>query len=119
MSSILDTRVHRVEDMDSDHQLVVTPIQLKLMKTTMIPRRFDVELLLQEQRKADYVETIEIGFATREAHGSEDERWSELKKAVLDSAQKHLQGRLKKQSRWMSDKTIETMEAKCRAFLRW
>ena len=116
MSSVLDTRDHRVGDMDSDHWLVATPIQLKLMKKTMIPRRqqFDVELLLQEQRKADYVETIE-----REAHGSEDERWSELKKAVLESAQKHLQGRLKKQSRWMSDKTIETMEAKCGAFLRW
>ena len=26
-------------DMDSDHQLVVTPILLKLMKTTTIPRR--------------------------------------------------------------------------------
>ena len=76
--------------MDSDHRLVVTPIRLKLMKTTMIPRRFDVELLLQEQRKADYVETIEIGFVTREGHGSEEEKWSELKKAVLESAQKHL-----------------------------
>ena len=111
MSSVLDTRVHRGGDMDSDHRLVVTPIRLRLTKRTRIPRRqqFDVELLLQEQRKADYMETIEKGFAAREGHGSIEERWSELKKAVLESAQKHLQGRRKKQSRWMSDKTIETI----------
>ena len=107
--------------MDSDHRLVVTPIRLRLTKRTRIPRRqqFDVELLLQEQRKADYMETIEKGFAAREGHGSIEERWSELKKAVLESAQKHLQGRRKKQSRWMSDKTIETIETKQKAFLRW
>ena len=121
MSSVLDTRVHRGGDMDSDHRLVLAPIRLRLTKRTRIPRRqqFDVELLLQEQRKADYMETIEKGFAAREGHGSIEERWSELKKAVLESAQKHLQGRRKKQSRWMSDKTIETIEAKQKAFLRW
>ena len=79
---------------------MVTPIWLRLTKKTRILRRqqFDVELLLQEQRKADYMETIDKGFATREGHGSIEERWSELKKAVLESAQKHLQGRRKKQS---------------------
>ena len=48
MSSVLDTRVHRGGDMESDHQLVVTPIRLRLMKKTRILRRqqFDVELLL-------------------------------------------------------------------------
>ena len=47
------------------------------MKKTMIPRRqrFDVELLLQEQRKADYVETIEKGFVTKEGHRRDKERW--------------------------------------------
>ena len=54
---------------------------------------------IQKQRKADYMETIEKGFAAREGHVSIEERWSELKKAVLESAQKHLQGRRKKQSR--------------------
>ena len=78
-----------------------------------------MELLLREQRKADYMETIEKSFAASEGHGSIEEKWSGLKKAVLESAQKHLQGRRKKQSRWMSDKTIETIEAKRRPFLRW
>ena len=121
MSSVLDTRVHRGGDMDSDHRLVVIPIWLRLTKKTTIPRRqrFDVELLLQEQKKADYMETIDKCFAAREGYGSVEKRWSELKKAVLEAAQKHLQDRRKKQSRWMSDKTIETIEAKRRAFLRW
>ena len=39
------------------------------------------------------MKTIEEGFTAREGHGSVEERWSELKKAVLESAQKHLQGR--------------------------
>ena len=69
--------------------------------------------------KQTYMETIEKGFAAREGHGSIEKRWSELKKAVLESAQKHLQGRRKKQSWWMSDKTIETIEANQRVFLRW
>ena len=123
MPSVLDTRVHRARDMDSDHRLVVTPIYMaKIDKEDyrMLRRQqFDVELLLQEQRKADYMETSEKGFATRERHGSIEERWSELKKAVLESAQKHLQGSRKKQSQWMSDKTIETIEAKQRTCLRW
>ena len=79
MPSVLDTRVHRGGDMDSDHQLVVTSIRLRLTKITRILRRqqFDVELLLQDQRKAEYMETIEKGFTTREGNGSIEERWSE------------------------------------------
>ena len=86
--------------MDSDHRLVVTPIQLRLTKKTRMlwRQQFDVELVLQDQKKADYMETIKKGFATREGHGSIEETWSELKKTVLESAQKHLQGRRKKQS---------------------
>ena len=107
--------------MDSDHRLVVTPTRMRVTKKTRILRKqqVDVEVLLQEQRKADNMKTIEKGFAAREGHGSIEVRWSELKKAVLESLQKHLQGRHKNQRRWMSDKTIETIEAKRRAFLRW
>ena len=64
------------------------------------------------------METIEKGFAARDRHGSLWERWSELKKAVLASAQKHLQGRHKKQTRWMLGKSIEIIEAKQRVLLR-
>ena len=52
-----------------------------------------MELLLQEQRKEDSVETIVKGFAAREGSGSVQKTWSELKKTVLESAQKYLQGR--------------------------
>ena len=86
--------------MDSDHWLVVTPIRLRLTKQTRLLSRQElyVKLLLQEQGKTDNMETIEKRFAIREGHGSIEERWSKLKKAVLESAQKHLQGRSKKQS---------------------
>ena len=36
----------------------------------------------------------------KDIHGNVKEGWSEMRKAVLESAQKHLQGRHKKHSRW-------------------
>ena len=58
MSSVLDTRGG---DMDSDHRLVVTPTRMRVTKKTRILRKqqVDVEVLLQEQRKADNMKTIE------------------------------------------------------------
>ena len=108
--------------MDSDHRLVVTPIRLKLMEKTVNTRKrqcFDVELLLRDQRRIDFVETIGRCFAGRKRHGGIDERWAELKKSVLESAQEHLQGRCKKHRKWMTEGTIEIIEAKRMAFLRW
>ena len=58
------------------------------------------------------MDTIEKGLAAKERQGNVKEGWSEMKKAILESAQKHLQGRHKKHSRWMSDTTIET-KVKC------
>ena len=45
----------------------MTTIRLRLTKTTRIPRQqlIDVELMLQEQRKADYVKTIRVRVRVR------------------------------------------------------
>ena len=67
----------------------------------------------------DFVETIGRCFAGRKRHGGIDQRWAELKKSVLESAQGHLQGRSEKHRKWMTEDTIEIIEAKRMAFLRW
>ena len=121
-SSILDTRVHRGADMDSDHRLVITSIRLKLLKKARNQRRrqcFNVELLLQDQRRSDFMETIGEYFSTRKRQGDVEEIWEELKKSVLGSAEQHLGGKRKRQSKWMTQDTIEIIEAKRMAFLRW
>ena len=57
---MLDTHIYRGGDLDSDHRLVVVSLQLKLKrKGTHRPgKRFEVELLKQAERQADYVESI-------------------------------------------------------------
>ena len=54
--------------MDSDHCLVITSIQLKLLKKARNQRRqqcFNVRLLLQDQRRSDFMKTIEECFGAR------------------------------------------------------
>ena len=119
--SVLDTRVHRGGDLDSDHRLVVVSLRLKLKrKGTHGPRkRFEVELLKQAERRADYVESIGKCFEDRMGEGSVEERWKELQKAVVDSAEEHLHRRRPKQKKWISEGTLEMIEEKRLAFLRW
>ena len=75
----------------------------------MNPRRqyFDVELLLQDQRTMDFVDTNGTHCSARKRLGCSEERWVELKKSVLESAQKYLQGRCKKQRKWLTENTIK------------
>ena len=108
--------------MDSDHRLVVTSIRLKLLKKPKNQRRrqcFDAELLKQDQRRFDFVENFGECFITRKRHGGVEERWAELKRSVLESAAAHLRSRRKKQRKWTTEGTIDIIEAKRMAFLRW
>ena len=84
--------------MDSDHRLVVTPIRLKLMNKTVNPAREEGSALMWN-------------FCYRIR--------GEWTLSVLELAQEHLQGRRKKQRKWMTEDTIEIIEAKRMAFLRW
>ena len=54
--------------MDSDHRLVITSMWPKLLAKARNQRRrqcFNVELLLQDQRRSDFMETIGECFSTR------------------------------------------------------
>jgi len=64
MSSVLDTRVYHGGDIDSDHRLVITSMQLKLHKKPKEKRgrRFDVKLLQEIFIKADIVSAIRNSF---------------------------------------------------------
>ena len=90
--SVLDTCIHRGGDLDSDHRLVVVSVQLKLKrKGTHKPgRRFEVELLKQAERQADYVESIGKCFEDRRGEGSVEERWKELQKVGVNTVKEHL-----------------------------
>ena len=112
---MLDTRVHREAEMDSDHRLVITSIWLNLLKKARNQRRrqcFIVGLLLQDQRRCDFMKTIGECFGARKRQGEVEERWDELKKSILGSAEEHLRDKRKRQSGWMTQDTREIIEAK-------
>ena len=91
--------MYRGGDLDSDHQLVVVSLRLKLKrKGTHRPgKRFEVELLKQAERWADYVESIGKCFEDRRGGGSMEGRWKELQKVVVDSVEEHLHRRSRSQ----------------------
>ena len=46
-----------------------------------------------------------------------EDRWKELQKAIVDSAEKHLQRKQPKHKRWISEGTPEMIEQNHLAFL--
>ena len=121
MPSIIDTSFFRGGGIDSDHRLVVTSIQLKLRKRPKEKRgrRFDVKLLQDAATKAGYVGTIEQGYQRRRTEGSVEDRWKELKQCILESGEKHIEWKKKKQKKWISDDTMQIIDAKRKAYRQW
>ena len=65
------TRVYRGGDIDSDHRLVIVSLHLKLKRRAngKPSKCFDVELLQQEERRGEYLETIQQQFDNRKGRG--------------------------------------------------
>ena len=102
-----------------DHQLVVVSLWLKLKrKRTHRPgKRFEVELLKQAERRADYVESTGKCFEDRRGEGSMEERCKKLQKVVVDLAEEHLHRRRWPKKKWISEGTLEMIEEKRLAFV--
>ena len=119
--SVMDTRVFRGADLDTDHRLVVVTLRLKLDKKSnqRKGKRFETALLGKTDRRMAYVEALRESFDKRRQQGSVEERWSELKEALVGSAEQHLKRRRMAKKKWISDDTLELVETKRMAFRRW
>ena len=119
--SVMDTRVFRGADLDTDHRLVVVTLRLKLDKKSnqRKGKRFETALLGKTDRRMAYVEALREAFDKRRQQGSVEERWSELKEAFVGSAEQHLKRRRMAKKKWISDDTLELVETKRMAFRRW
>ena len=117
----MDTRAFRGADLGSDHCLVIVTLHLKLEKKANRRRgkQFEVVLLRKMERRLDYMETLRKSYDDRRQQGSVEERWTELKEALVGLAERHLRRRQVAKKRWISDHTIELVEAKRMAFQRW
>ena len=80
---MLDTRVYRGADIDSDH---VASFRLKLTKKVKCRRGkiFDVQCLKQSDKRAEYMEEVRKRFGGRKQMESAEALWKELKEAVVD-----------------------------------
>ena len=58
-------------------------------------------------------------YDVRRQQGGVEERWTELKEALAGLAEQHLQRRRVAKKRWISDGTLELVEAKRMAFQKW
>ena len=120
-SFMLDTRVYRGADIDSDHRLVVTSIVLKLNrhKKKTMKSEFDVGLLAHDDVQSAFMESIQDRFNRRCMNVEVNGRYSEMKEAILEAAEEHLKCGRKIQKSWLSDATLKIIEEKRMAFIRW
>ena len=81
--------------MDSDHRLVVVPLHLKLKRRADCKpgKCVDVDLLKKTDTQEGYCETVRKQFENRKGFGSVEERWKEMKDAIMESATLHLHRR--------------------------
>ena len=114
----MDTRAFRGADLGSDHRLVIVTLRLKLEKKANRRRgkQFEVVLLRKMERRLDYMETLRKSYDDRRQQGSVEERRTELREALVGSAEQHLRRRQVAKKRWISDHTLELVEAKRMAF---
>ena len=117
----MDARVFRGADLGSDHHLLMVALRLKLENKPNQRRgkQFEAVLLRKMERRLDYMTTLRKSYDDRRQQGSVEERWTELKEALVGLAEQHLQRRQVAKKRWISDHTLELVEAKCMAFQRW
>ena len=120
-SFILDTRVYRGADIDSDHRLVVTSIILKLNrhKKKSMKSKFNVSLLTHDDVQSAFMESIQDKFNRRCTSADINGKYSEMKEAILETAEEHLKGCRKVQKSWFSNATLKIIEEKRMAFIRW
>ena len=92
--SVLDTRVYRGADLNSDHWLVSVSLHLKLKRKKPSPgpgRTFEVKLLKEVDRQLDYMESIKKCFKDRQGGGCVEERWKELRNAIVGAAEEQVE----------------------------
>ena len=120
-SFILDTRVYRGADIDSDHRLVVTSIVLKLNrpKKKSMKSKFNVGLLAHDDVQSAFMESIQDRFNRRCTNVDVNGRYSEMKEAILEAAEEHLKSGRKVQKSWLSNDTLKIIKEKRMAFIRW
>ena len=113
-SSLLDCRVQRGADANSDHYLVKTRIKLRLSshKTNKrVKPRLNVERLNDMQTKTKYNEEVKDRLEkTRKENEDIEDMWERQKNAYIKSAEEVLGFRMGKSKQWISDNSWKLLD---------
>ena len=118
--SVVDARVYRGADIDSDHRLVVCKVKLKWKKKTRREmKRINVEVLKEEEARAQYIMELAECYGRRNILANVEEKWKDFQGAVRTAAEQSLKGRSKVNKVWLQQDTLEFIERKRLAFTFW
>ena len=107
--SITKCNTYPRADCDSDHQLLVARIKIKLVnKKEQKTNRFNMEMIAGE-KKQEYACAVRNRFeCLSETAESIDDKWQLLKTVMLESVREVAGSKMPvKSKRWISDKTIK------------
>nr|KAG5687784.1 hypothetical protein BaRGS_025678 [Batillaria attramentaria] len=113
-SSVLDTKVQRGADANSDHYLVRTRIKLRLSthkNKNKVKPRLDVERLEEEEMRIKFNDSVKKMLKEyREDTEDIEEMWEQQRKAYVQSAEEVLGFRKGKNKPWIGEDTWKLMD---------
>ena len=113
---LLDVRVKRGADINSDHHLLVGEFRMKLAakkKTdNKVQRRFEIRKLQNTKIRQELGITLRNRFQALEEGKNIDEKWARCKNAITDTCEQVLGCWEARRKDWITDDTWEAIEAR-------
>lgn len=113
-SSVLDTRVQRGADINSDHYLVRTRIKLRLSthrNNNKVKPRIDVERLRNDETRKKYCRAVTSKLdTTRNESENIEEIWEQQRNAYIKAAEEVLGYKKGKNKPWISSSTWKLID---------
>ena len=113
---LLDVRVKRGADINSDHHLLVGEFRMELAakkKTdNKVQRRFEIRKRQNTKTRQELGITLQNRFQTLEEGKNIDEKWTRCKNAITDTCEQVLGCWEARRKDWITDDTWEDIEAR-------
>ena len=122
ISSVYDTRVYRGADFcNTDHRLIVSDMRIRLPAAKKQRRALiDVDRLKNLENRLEFELKVANRFESLEDETSNiEERWTQLREAVTQSALEVCGTRKRRKPVWLSDEVMDLAEKKTRLFVEW